>query len=307
MYHLIYYSAYLFSLLPLRVLYVFADFAYLIIYYIVGYRKQVVRKNLRNSFPEKSAAELRKIEKGFYHWFCDYVFETIKLTTMSKKEMSRRMRFENMEEVEETLKKNPSISFYLGHYCNWEWVSSMSAQFPEGVVCGQIYHQLESDAADRFFLKIRGRFGSVSIKMEDTLSVIRGWNREKKPNVVGYISDQVPGFHGMHYWPIFLNQKTPTYSGAERISRLFNTAAFYIDINRVKRGYYVARMVKICDEARKEENFFLTARYFELLEQTIKARPECWLWSHNRWKRTWEDFCREYPDEQKRNAILAKP
>ena len=304
-YWAVYGAAYSFSLLPMRVLYVFSDIAFLIVYYLTRYRKPVVRKNLRNSFPEKTDKELREIERGFYRWFCDYVFETIKLTSMSESEMRRRMRFEGMDEVERLVRENKSISVYMGHYCNWEWVSSFAMYMPE-CHCGQIYHHLESKTADRFFLKIRGRFGGVSIEMDDTLATVAKWQKEGKANLVGYISDQVPGFSSMHYWPTFLHQQTPTYSGTERIAKIFDTAVFYMDMQRPKRGYYVARMVKMTDAAKAEPKFSLTERFYRMLEKTIQDNPPYWLWSHNRWKRNWQQFCEYFPDEKERQRILSK-
>lgn len=304
-YYVLYYSAYAFSLLPMWVLYRFSDFTFFIIYYLTRYRKKVVRKNLRNSFPGMEEKQLLKIEKDFFKWFCDYIFETIKLTSISKEEMMRRMQFEGMEEVSRLVSEGKSISVYLGHYCNWEWVSSFPMHL-QGCLAGQIYHELESKTADKFFRTIRGRFGATSIKMEDTLTTVGQWQKEGKVNLVGYISDQVPGFSSMHYWPTFLNQQTPTYSGTERIAKIFSTAVFYMDIKRPKRGYYVATMVKMTENAKDEPKFSLTERYYRLLEETIVNNPPYWLWSHNRWKRTWEDFCNYFPDEKERKRILSK-
>lgn len=304
-YYIIYALAYAFSLLPMRILFLFSDLCYLILYHIVGYRKEVVETNLRNSFPDKSDHERHEIAKGFYQWFCDYIFETLKLTSMSESEIRRRMRFENLDDVREKARQGTSICLYLGHYCNWEWVSSLGIQMPE-VHCNQIYHELESKAADRFFMKIREKFGSHSVRMDRTLLAIRELDKSGKPYAVGYISDQVPGFDDMHYWPTFLHQKTPTYTGPERIARIFNNAVYYVDIKRPKRGYYVATMVKMCDHARDTEIFSLTEQYYRLLEKSINEHPQYWLWSHKRWKRTWEEFCQHFPDEATRKRILSK-
>lgn len=304
-YYLIYGSAYAFSLLPMRVLYLFSDCLYVLVYHLLKYRVKVVRQNLHKSFPQRSEKELKDIEKDFYMWFCDYIVETIKLTSISEKEMRKRMRFEGLDEVRELTRSGKNISVYMGHYCNWEWVSSFGMHLPE-CLCGQIYHELENKAMNRFFLKIRGRFGSHSVKMDETLLTLREWMHEGKINLVGYISDQAPGYKDMHCWPTFLNQKTPTYSGTERLAKLFNTAVYYMDMKRPKRGVYVATMVKMCDEAKTTPKHSLTKQYYMMLENSINNQPAYWLWSHKRWKRTWEDFCREFPDEKERERILEK-
>ena len=144
---------YVFSLLPLKVHYVFSDLIFWLLYKVVGYRKKVVRTNLTTSFPEKSEEELRRIERGVYHFLCDYLVETVKLMTMSREEMKRRMVFKNPEVMDEAVASGQSVALYLGHLCNWEWVSSTPLWVKPKTWCGQIYHPLENKDFDRLFLK----------------------------------------------------------------------------------------------------------------------------------------------------------
>ena len=123
------------SLLPLRALYVLSDIIYIIVRYILKYRRNIIRKNLQKSFPEKDEKDLRRIETEFYHYFCDYLVETIKMMTMSERQIRKRMVFTNMEEVRKILGEGQSVAFYLGHYGNWEWISSTPYWIQENVVC----------------------------------------------------------------------------------------------------------------------------------------------------------------------------
>ena len=306
MYYIVFACWYMLSLLPLRIHYVLSDALYLIIYRLAGYRTKVVRSNLSSSFPEKSAAELKRIEKGFYHWFCDYIAETVKMFSMSEKEMRRRMQFDGIEQINEEFEKGRSVTVYLGHYCNWEWVSSLPLNISPKGTAAQLYHPLESKALDRLFLYSRERFGAHSLEMKEAFGILRNWQKEGRLSVTGYISDQVPGYSSMHYWPRFLNHETPTYTGAERIARLLDTPVYYFDILRPRRGYYVAKVVKMCDNLKEAPKFSITEQYYRLLEQSIQRNPEYWLWSHNRWKRQWKDFVEYFPDEQERKRILSK-
>ena len=204
MYYIVFAIWYLFSLLPLWVHYLISDVLYLFIYKIVGYRTAVVRKNLSSSFPNKSEEELRDIEHRFYRWFCDYLVETVKMFSISEKQIMHRMRFEGIEQINDDLKKRRSITVYLGHYCNWEWVCSLGLHITEGTAA-QLYHPLESRLFDRLFLYSRERFKAHSIEMKEAFKVLADWQKEGRYSVTGYISDQVPGFSSMHYWPWFLN------------------------------------------------------------------------------------------------------
>ena len=305
MYYIVFAIWYLFSLLPLWVHYLISDVLYLFIYKIVGYRTAVVRKNLSSSFPNKSEEELRDIEHRFYRWFCDYLVETVKMFSISEKQIMHRMRFEGIEQINDDLKKHRSITVYLGHYCNWEWVCSLGLHITEGTAA-QLYHPLESKLFDRLFLYSRERFKAHSIEMKEAFKVLADWQKEGRYSVTGYISDQVPGFSSMHYWPWFLNHDTPTYTGAERIARILDTSVYYFDIERPRRGYYVAKVVKICDNTKEMPKFTITEQYYRLLETSIIRHPEFWLWSHNRWKRTREQFIEYFPDETERKRILSK-
>ena len=292
------------SLLPLWVFYRLSDGLYYLVYHVVRYRRRVVYANLRSSFPEKSEAEIKRIAKDFYSFFCDYIVETIKFFSMGEKNIRKRMKFEGLGQVKEDFANGRSVSVYLGHYCNWEWISSLGLHLDEQ--CGQIYHPLENATLDRLFLYMRGRFKAQSIKMDDTFLTILKWKKEGRKNIVGYIADQVPGYNNIHYWADFLHHDTPVFTGAERISKIMDTAVYYIDVERPRRGYYVARFIKIADSLNEHPVFFATEQYFRLLEQNIQRAPQYWLWSHKRWKRTREEFNRMFTEEERKKR-LSKP
>jgi KDO2-lipid IV(A) lauroyltransferase len=281
---------YLLSLLPLRLLYVLSDCLFVLIYYVIGYRKKVVRENLSSSFPEKSAEELRKVERGFYHFFCDYLVESLKMMTISSEQQKKRMQFEGVELIEQCVKERQSVAMYLGHYCNWEWVSSFPLWLTEKVQCGQIYHPIENKDFDRLFLRSRQRQGALCIPMQDTLRKILEFRRAGQPIVVGYIADQKPHWVNIHHWVDFLHHDTPVLTGTERIVRKVNHAVVYLDMQRVRRGYYKGVLHLITREPGKLAEFELTDIYYRYLEASIRRAPEFWLWSHKRWARTRQEF-----------------
>ncbi len=281
---------YLLSLLPLRLLYVLSDCLFVLIYYVIGYRKKVVRENLSSSFPEKSAEELRKVERGFYHFFCDYLVESLKMMTISSEQQKKRMQFEGVELIEQCVKEGQSVAMYLGHYCNWEWVSSFPLWLSEKVQCGQIYHPIENKDFDRLFLRSRQRQGALCIPMQDTLRKILEFRRAGQPIVVGYIADQKPHWVNIHHWVDFLHHDTPVLTGTERIVRKVNHAVVYLDMQRVRRGYYKGVLHLITREPGKLAEFELTDIYYRYLEASIRRAPEFWLWSHKRWARTRQEF-----------------
>ena len=290
---------YLLSLLPMWLHYLFSDILYLIVAHVVRYRHRVVWKNLSTSYPDKSEQELKKLQRQFYRHMCDLVAETIKYTTISDKNIMRRMTFKGSEQVAEILNGGQSVALLLGHYGNWEWVSSLVLWLRplvnENVIMGQIYHPLENKVFNRVVLKTRGRMGSDSVAKNDTLRWILGNKRDGHPTILGYINDQVPKWENIHHWLTFLNHKdTPVFTGIERIVHSQNQAAVYVDVKHVGRGRYECEYHVITCHPEQMGEFELTNIYFQRMEQTINRAPQYWLWSHNRWKRTREEFDRRF-------------
>lgn len=281
---------YFLSLLPLQVHYFFSHCIYLILYRLFGYRTHVVRKNLQVSFPEKTEQELRLIEKRFYHSLCDYFVETVKAMTMSERQMRRRMVFKGTELVDECIHEGQCCAIYLGHTFNWEWVTSLPLWISPKAHCGQLYHALENPTFDHVMLDLRERWGAECIALVDVLRKTVEYKRKQQPTVFGYIGDQVPHWNNIHHWCWFLNHDTPVMTGTERIAAKNHQALFYLDMRQVKQGYYEATFKLISRHPEQLKDYEATDIYFQMLEESIRRQPELWLWSHNRWKRTREEF-----------------
>lgn len=288
-YHILFFLLYLLSLLPMRLLYLLSDGLFFPLFHVVKYRRKVVEKQLDECFPEKSMQERRAIERQFYHFFCDYLVEVIKLFSISKKEMMRRMKFVGIEQVREELKDKKFCFVYLGHYCNWEYIASLSYWLPE-IHCGQIYHRIYNQAFDDLFLKLRGQFGGESILMKDTLRRILTLRGQEKKVMIGFISDQLPKWENMNHWTTFLNHDTSFFIGAERIAKQVDAALYYVDVERVKRGYYQVTFRLMTLHPKEFPDYELTDQYARLLEKSIRHQPAYWLWTHKRWKRTKEEW-----------------
>lgn len=285
------------SHIPLRINYLLGDVVTALLYGVVRYRRKVVEENIRTSFPEMPEKEVKQTIRMFYRFLGDYFVETVAMASMSEKEMRRRMRFENNEAVDATLKTGRPVSLMLGHYGNWEWCSSIPLHLKSECRTFQIYHPLSNKDADRAFLMLRSRFGATSVAMADTLRAIIGAKREGLPSITGYIADQAPLYESTHLFVDFLNHDTPVLTGAEKISRKLGAAIYYCDVRREKRGHYVCRYVEITPDASKEQPFQPTRCYWQLLEASIRRQPYLWLWSHKRWKRTRSGFLKAYGPE----------
>lgn len=293
-YSFVYALFYVFSLLPLRVLYLLSDGLFPVVYHLVRYRRATVRRNLTEVFPEKDLQEIVRIEKRFYHWFLDYFLETIKLLSISSGKLLRHIEFRNAEALEQCFDEGQSCAALLGHYANWEYLSAtgLSMRRHSDAVMGLIYHPLRNAVFDRLFIALREQHGGTAIPKKDILRYLLRYRQEHRMSLFGYIADQSPKWENIHLWIPFLHHDTPVFTGAERIIRKMNNAVFYVDMERPRRGHYVCTFRLITREPAQWKEYELTRRFFAMLEESIRREPACYLWSHDRWKRTHEEYDR---------------
>lgn len=290
MFTLVYAFFYMLSLLPMWVLYRLADVGYLLIYYVLKYRRGIVRQNLVSSFPEKTSSEIVNIEKQFYRWFADYFLESIKLLSISRKQLAKRLTIINADLIENDFKEGTHVAAILGHYCNWEWLSAVTIGLPNNRVVALVYKPIKNKMINHLFYCLRSSQGGVPVAKNDILRALVKYKKQQTMTLFGYIADQSPRWQNIHLWLPFLHHQTPVFTGSERIMRKMNNAVYYAEMSRPKRGYYTCTFRLITKEPNSLPENDITRRFFEMLEVSIKAQPHLYLWTHNRWKRTKEEF-----------------
>ncbi|WP_262497405.1 lysophospholipid acyltransferase family protein [Pedobacter caeni] len=270
------------SLLPMFILYRLADLLYVLVYHVFGYRRAVVRGNLKLSFPEKSDAEINVIEKKYYKFLASLVVEIVKMKSISEKELKKRVKFKNADLVNAYLQNNESVLFCSAHFGNYEWVCmGIGLEFSAGDHY-PIYKPLSNPVFDNWFLQMRSRFGNRMVSMRQTLRTIQ--TTKNTTSMFTFGSDQAPSNGESNYWTTFLNQETSIQLGIEKIAKKSNRPVFYLKINYLKRGYYEVDCVPICLNPAETAEFEITLLQTRFLEEMIKEAPAYWLWSHRRWK-----------------------
>jgi KDO2-lipid IV(A) lauroyltransferase len=270
---------YLVSLLPFWLLYLVSDCLFFFLYYIAGYRRKVVQENLANAFPGKTAAERADIEKKYFKYLADLIMETIKMISISKEEMQRRVVCTNPEVVKGYEAVGKSVTAVAGHYCNWEWAGM---EFSVDTRLFVIYKPLTSDVFNAFFIKVRTRFGAIAVAMKQTLRTMVAHKNEFTVTV--FAGDQTPVREQTNYFTQFLNQPTAVFLGIEKIAKLIDSAVIFYDMKRVKRGYYTYTIVPLIENSKDSTTYEITEAHVKYLEGMINREPQYWLWSHRRWK-----------------------
>lgn len=271
----------LISRLPLSVLYLISDFLYFLLRYVAGYRKKVILKNLRNSFPKKSEKELHQIKNQFYRHLGDVVVESLKTLTISEEELSKRVKIINPEVINAYYDKGLPVVVLTSHQGNWEWLLvSCSAQLPFHV--DAVYMRLQNTFFDKLMLKIRARFGADMIEKRTSFRTMM--LHRNKISITAMVADQRVQSSQYQHYTSFMHQETGFYEGPERIAHKLNKPALFVQMKRLKRGYYAIKFHPIDEPPFRQQPHYITEKYVRLAEEAIRERPAEWLWSHNRWK-----------------------
>jgi len=273
------------AILPMTILYFLSNILFFLIYYVARYRREVVRNNLINSFPKMPEKEIKKLERGFYSHFADHFVEIIKLAHISQEELLKRMQIRNPELVIDLLDKGHTcLIASLGHYCNWEWLSGVSPRFEDRITLYHIYRPMKNIAFNRLFTYMRTRFNSVGIKKNEAKQDMMNLKCNKIPSLTCFIADQTPSKEKLQYWTTFLNQESAILTGQEKVAKNLDIPVIFVDMIKVKRGYYAVDIILITDKPNETPDYYITDKYVELMEKSILRNPAYWLWTHKRWK-----------------------
>lgn len=271
------------SILPFPLLYLLSDCIYVLVYYVIGYRKKTVRANMRRTLPHLSIEELHKTEKKFYHHFCDSFLEMIKTLGMSPREVAERFVVTNPEALQQIESEGKSAALLTGHYANYEWILGMSQHLTTHKGFG-IYKPIKNIYFDRLVRKIRGRLNSELIGVRDVIPTMRKNLREGKHGFYGFVTDQSPLLNSAIHWGKFLGQEVPVQVGGEMLSKKMGLIIAFSKIEKVKRGYYQCAFLRVEGDITKVPNFEVTDNFMHMLEEQILKEPAYYLWTHKRFK-----------------------
>lgn len=270
------------SILPFRLFYWFSDFVYLILYYIIGYRKKTVRENLALAFPNLSAKERLVIEKKSYHHLCDMFLEMIKTMTISPEEMNKRFVITNLEVVKEYEKKGKSTILLASHYASWEWLLSLNEKtLFRGI---GVYKKIANKYFDKLIRDIRSKYKAELVETKRAIPLIAENQEKGILSMYGLASDQSPKLNRAFHWDKFMGVEVPVHTGAEMLAKRYDLNVLFVKVKKVKRGFYEATFVPITDNPRSIPDFEITNVFLREVEKQILEAPEYYFWTHKRWK-----------------------
>ena len=281
-FYIVYPLLWLLSLLPLPILYLKSNVLYFITYYLIGYRKKVVKGNLRLVFPKKSDDEINTIAKRFYRHLCDMIFESIKSITISEKELAKRFQYENLDYLHEMYVSGKSILLMCGHYASWEWSGLMGIN--NRFKAYAVYKKLDNPYFDALVKRIRGRFGGNIIPNKQIAKVLYREFKKGEQTITLILSDQTPKIGSFKTRQSFMGIDVPVFTGTEELAKLLGFASVYLHIEKLKRGHYKAKFIPLAEDSKEYPDFEITRMFLREIEKQIEEAPSYYLWSHKRWK-----------------------
>jgi Kdo2-lipid IVA lauroyltransferase/acyltransferase len=269
------------SRLPLGVLYLLTDGLYLIVYHVWRFRRELTLTNLKNSFPDKSTAELEQTARQAYRSGCNLIAEVLKGATLDARELHRRVKILNIEAIRQFTQAGQSVVLLASHHCNWEWLLlACCDELKVGV--DAVYKPLRVSAIDRFMLRTRSRFGGNPIPDKEFLMEVM--KRRGSARVFALVADQTPPRQEQKHWTRFLNQDTAFFVGADQVARIARAPVFFVGMRRVGRGHYEARLELLAQPPYTAQNSDIIERYARTAEAHIAHHPAEWLWMYRKWK-----------------------
>ena len=282
LYLLVYPILWLISIMPFPILYLISDGIYVLLYYVIGYRKKTVRENLALALPHLSDKERLVIEKKSFHHLCDMFLEMVKTMTISEKEINKRFQYSNLEVYLDLEKKGKSIALMCAHYASYEWVLSMNNHITfKGY---GIYKKIANQYFDKLVKDIRAKFKAYLITTKETKTCIEQNNKNGVLGVFGFASDQTPRRSDNLYWDSFMGIETPIHFGAEMLAKRYNMNVIFLKVKKLKRGYYEASFEALSEDVKSVPDYKISEAFMRKVEQQIYEAPEFYLWTHKRWK-----------------------
>ncbi len=281
-YILVYPLLWLVSRLPFPILYAISDGVYLLLYYVIGYRKKVVRNNLALVFPEKSEKERLGIEKKFYRHLCDMFLEMIKTLGITNEQMKKRYVFTNVEVFQKLENEGKHIMIMMPHYASWEWVFSLNSMVKSKAYA--IYQPIENKYFDKLVRDIRSKYGTTLIKTYETRKIIENARKGDELITVGIISDQSPMVQRARHWTKFMDITVPVHVGGEEICKANDFVPVYLKVRKTGRGFYRSTFIVLAENPTAVEDYKITETFLKHVEESIREAPEYYFWTHKRWK-----------------------
>ena len=269
-------------ILPFRIFYWLSDCIYVLVYYIVGYRKKTVRENLALALPHLSDKERLEIEKKSYHHLCDMFLEMVKTMTISSEEMNKRFKITNLEVIKKYEKKGKSIMLIASHYASWEWLITLNQKISFLGVA--VYKKLANKHFDKLVRDIRSKYNTELVPTSKTIPLIANNQKNNIQCVYGLASDQSPKADRIFHWESFMGVEVPVHTGPEMLAKKYDMTVVFAKVKKVKRGYYELTIIPLSDNPKSIPDFGITHIYIKEVEKQILEAPEYYFWTHKRWK-----------------------
>jgi Kdo2-lipid IVA lauroyltransferase/acyltransferase len=255
-----------------------------LLFFIVPKRRAIAEKNLLVAFPEKSEAERRRILRRSAENVGKSLVEFLRLPKLCRQgAISRLVRLEGKENLRAALAKGRGVIMITAHFGNWEYTGAKLAEagFPITVLARQ---QRDSNTT-RLINGIRQQVGMevLEARNADSNQILKCLRENK---IVAILIDQHAGQGGL--FVDFFGRPASTHRGAALFALRARAPVIplvqYREKDNTHVSYLAPELALLRTGTVREDIDANTALFTKFVEEQIRARPETWLWMHDRWR-----------------------
>ncbi len=276
-----------FDLIPFWLLYRISDLVYILLYYVVSYRKDTVKSNLKRAFPEWTEKERLITEKKFYRHLADIFIEGIKAINLSDKETIKRYKVLTPEAPNIPYTEGKASLFVGSHVNNWEY-GALGCGLQVDPTVLVFYKPLKNQLINNYIRNSRQKKGTVMAPVGETSVYFEKYFPERPMYIM--LSDQSPSNIKDCHWVDFFGTETAVLHGPAKYAHKYKLPIYFIRTVKVKRGFYEVSAELIIENPMEYSQDEISGIFTKKIEELIKEAPEFWLWSHKRWKRSREEL-----------------
>lgn len=255
---------------------------FLLFYHFSPRQRMIALYNLKNSYPEKSIWELKRIARGVYRNIGLTAADFFEIPYISPSNLHEWVEFEGLENLEKAKAQGKGVLSIVAHFGNWEL---MTAAVP--LASGPmyiIYRPLDSQVIEDMVAWVRTHKGNFLIPKQGATKVVRRLLKEGK--VMGILNDQnVSASEGI--FVDFFNRPACTSPGTAYMALRTGApvVAGYLFRKEDGRYKFVIEPVEIiCTGDFERDLVANTQKFTAIVEDFIRKHPDQWFWIHQRWK-----------------------
>lgn len=240
--------------------------------------------NLHIAFGDSITAGRRnEIARGCFVTFGRATIEAMRFRRHYQRQIRPDIEVIGEEHLKRAYERGKGVVVFTAHIGNFELLAAHVSRM--GYKAAAIGREVYDKRLDKMLVENRAAMGLVNIRTDDSPRTIM--RLLKEGYVIGFLIDTDSWRVAGEFTPFF-GRPARTPIGPTQLGLISGAAFLPVFCLSFPGGRYQV----ICGEElvpqshdRSRENVHrLTCRMTEIIEQTVRANPDQWIWMHDRWR-----------------------